>query len=59
MDHIGITFTALFSKATTTVDGGWNVTFSVNQEEADQIMELSQLRAIMLQVAVVPLEVNE
>jgi len=49
----GITFQAIFSKATTTVDGGWNVTFAVTQDEARAILQLAQLRDTLLQVGVV------
>lgn len=35
---------ALFSKATTTVDGGWSVTFSLLQSESQNIAQLSALR---------------
>jgi hypothetical protein len=52
----GITFQAIFGKATTTVDGGWNVTFAVSQEEAKQVLQLSQLRDSVLQVAVIPID---
>lgn len=50
----GITFAAIFGKATTTVDGGWNVTFQVSQDHATQLMQLSTLRDTLLQVAVIP-----
>lgn len=50
----GITFEAIFAKATTTVDGGWNVTFSLNQDESEQIAALSAHRGELLQVAVIP-----
>jgi hypothetical protein len=49
-----ITFIAYFHKATTTVDGGWNVTFSVSQDEVERISMLSACRDITLQVACVP-----
>ena len=49
-----ITFGAIFSKATTTVDGGWNLTLSVNPEEADQIVKLFKMKDSLFQVALVP-----
>lgn len=55
MGKDGITFAAVFSKATTTVDGGWNITFSVSQDEASNVMLLSELREMLLQVAIVPI----
>lgn len=39
-----ITIRATFSKATTTVDGGWNITFSCGAQEAERIMELAKHR---------------
>lgn len=50
----GITFEAIFFKASTTIDGGWQVTFSVNQSEAEKLLQVSQYREEILQVAVVP-----
>lgn len=51
----GVTLQAIFSKASTTVDGGWNITFAVSQDEAKAIMQLSQLREQLVQLAVVPI----
>lgn len=53
-----VTFQAIFSKATTTLDGGWNLTLSVNQEEAEKILQVSAMRDMVLQVAIVPAEVG-
>lgn len=50
-----VTFQAIFTKATTTTDGGWNVTFSLSQDEALKVTQLAQLRDMALQVAVVPI----
>jgi hypothetical protein len=52
----GITFVALFSKATTTVDGGWSITFEVGQDEAIKVVQLAEFRGQALQVAVIPFE---
>lgn len=54
MKEDAVTFQAIFTKATTTVDSGWNVTFSVDQSEAQAIIDLSAMRNYVLQVAVVP-----
>lgn len=54
MSESAVTFQAIFSKATTTVDGGWNLTLSVNQEEAEKILQVSAMRDMLLQVAIVP-----
>lgn len=55
----GLTFAGVFTKATTTVDGGWNVTFSVSQDEAKNILSLSAMRDTLLQVAVIPVEIED
>lgn len=55
----GVTFKAIFSKAQTTPDGGWNLTFSVSDDEAKQVMQVSQLRDTVLQLAVIPIEAKE
>jgi hypothetical protein len=52
----GITLQAIFSRATTTVDGGWNITFAVSQEEAKAILQLAQMRDTLMQLACVPIE---
>lgn len=52
----GLTFLAIFNKATTTIDGGWNVTLSISQEQADTITKLAELRDTVLQVAIIPIE---
>lgn len=50
-----ITFEGELSKITTTVDGGWNITFSVGQDQAEKILPLSEYRDTSLQFAVVPI----
>jgi hypothetical protein len=49
----GISFEAILAKITTTVDGGWNITLSVSQNEVSSIMELSDLRDMPLQIAII------
>lgn len=39
-----IAIQAIFNKATTTIDGGWNITFSVSEDQAGQITEIAALR---------------
>lgn len=51
----GITFSAIFNKATTTVDGGWLVSFQVSQDKAAQIIQIASMRQSVLQVAVIPI----
>lgn len=48
-----VTFRAIFSKATTTVDGGWNVTFSLAEHDGETVARIAELRDRTLQVAVV------
>ena len=50
-----ITFQAIFNKATTTLDGGWNVTLSLPSSEALQVTQLATLTEQLLQVAIIPL----
>lgn len=50
----GITLEAILSKIATTVDGGWNITFSVGQDQVQSIMQLSELRDTNLTMALVP-----
>jgi hypothetical protein len=49
-----IAFNAIFKRVTTTVDGGWSLTFSLDASEASQVMQLSQFRDCLLSVGVVP-----
>ncbi len=35
---------AIFNKATTTIDGGWNVTFSTHDSMSKQVTEITALR---------------
>lgn len=52
----GITFKAIFNRATTTVDGGWRISFDVPESEAGSLLELAVLRGCVFQVAVVPID---
>jgi hypothetical protein len=52
---IGLTFVAAFHKATTTVDGGWRISFDVSEDEAKTVAQLSVLRGELLQLAVIPI----
>ncbi len=49
-----ITFKAIFSKVATTVDGGWNLTLSVSQDDSQALLQLAELREQVLAVAIVP-----
>jgi hypothetical protein len=48
----GISFNAIINKITTTIDGGWRVTFDVAQSDASQIFKLSEIRDQAVQVGV-------
>jgi hypothetical protein len=58
-DTPGVTLQAVFAKATTTVDGGWNITLSVDASQAKDILALAQLRDTVLQCAFVPVPEEE
>ena len=58
MDH-AITLLASLSKITSTVDGGWKITFDVPQTELAKIMQLSSLRDMVLALAIVPDEMDD
>jgi hypothetical protein len=51
----GITFQAHFARASTTVDGGWRVSFDVDQDAAPMLAELAKLRQVRFQLALVPI----
>jgi hypothetical protein len=47
-----IKFDGILNKITTTIDGGWNVTFSVSQNDTEELMRLSEFRSEALSVVV-------
>lgn len=49
----GISFSAILNKITTTVDGGWSITFHVPQSETAELMKLSAHREDVLQIGVI------
>lgn len=49
----GISFSAVFSKFTTTVDGGGRLTFDFPETEMEQISEIMLLRGKVLQIGIV------
>ena len=49
-----IHFKAVFAKSSTTVDGGWNITFSVSQSDSAQVIKLSDIRNDLLDIFVLP-----
>jgi hypothetical protein len=51
-----ITFHAVLTRLTTTVDGGWRVSFDVAQSDKDGVMALSDLRECELALAIAPIE---
>ncbi len=48
----GISFNAILNRITTTVDGGWRITFDIPQTEVAEMLKLSGLREENLQVVV-------
>lgn len=52
--YAGITFKAFFSKATTTVDGGWRISFDLGEWEADKVSKIANTKGRSLQVAIIP-----
>ncbi len=53
-----IALEATLTKISTTVDGGWCVTFEASESELANIMRLSEYREISLQLAIVPFTQN-
>jgi len=51
----GITFTAVFSKALTTPDGGWRLQLDLSQDSGQVIADIAKLNGVNLQVAIVPI----
>lgn len=54
----GISFQAIFSKATTLVDGSWRISFDVNSNQVSELIQISQLSGLPLQIAIIPLAVK-
>lgn len=53
--QIGISFQAIFSKASTLVDGSWRLSFDVNPTQVSELIQISQLQGVNLQIAIIPL----
>lgn len=51
--NAGISFEASLSRITTTIDGGWKVTFDVPQSDAESMLALSEYRDKILQIGIV------
>lgn len=49
-----ISFNAIFEKATTTIDGGWRISFSLLQSESVNVQRLSTMRDQGLMLVVMP-----
>lgn len=52
-DQKKLVFDAIFAKATTTVDGGWRLSFDVSQDEAENIAKLARLTSQALKLVVI------
>lgn len=48
-----IAMPVIFKKATTTVDGGWSVSFDVDSSQADNITKIAAMRDEMLYLVIV------
>ena len=48
-----ISFTAIFNKANTTVDGGWRLTLDLDQSEYEAIQKIVALRECVLRIVVI------
>jgi hypothetical protein len=55
-DYSGVTFQAIFAKASTLIDGSWRISFDVNPDHAVQVMQTANLKDLVLQIAIVPVE---
>lgn len=51
-----VTFTAIFSKATTLVDGSWRISLDLGEHDGEAVAALARLKDCALQIAVVPIE---
>jgi len=47
-----VSFSASLWKITTTIDGGWRISFDVPDSENEHILKLSQMRNLLLQLGV-------
>jgi len=52
---IQFAFQAILNRLTTTVDGGWKITFEIDNSETNTITELAKYKDAMLQLAIVPI----
>lgn len=47
-----LTLSAIFSKASTIIDGSWNITFNVNDIDADKVILVSKLKDQLLRLTI-------
>lgn len=50
----GITFQAVLYRISTTVDGGWSITFHAPNNASGEVLKLGDVRDQVLQLAVIP-----
>ena len=55
----GVTFQAILNKITTTVDGGWRVTFDVSDSDSNAMLDLAKMRETTLQLGIVDQNASE
>lgn len=53
-----VTFNAIFSKASTLVDGGWRISLDINTIDAEAVMKLAEMKDKLLQIAVIVIEIE-
>ena len=59
LEKLGLSFTAIFNSARTTVDGGWRITFDLSNTDSDKISEIAALQHQLLQIAIIPIGDSE
>lgn len=55
-DITGITFRAYFSKATTLIDGGWRISFDLDERSGVTTAQVAAMKGQELQIGVVPFD---
>jgi hypothetical protein len=47
-----LVLSAIFAKASTIIDGSWNITFNVNDIDADKVIDVSKLKDCLLKLTI-------
>lgn len=56
MDKEGIVIDGLLSKITTTVDGGWKITFDLGSDMTEIVSQLSKMRDEYLRIVILKVD---